>query len=51
MIPKRKNRGDFMNVLIASDKFKGSLTALQVCTIIQKELMSLHPQWKKQLVL
>lgn len=35
-----------MNVLIASDKFKGSLTALQVCTIIQKELMSLHPQWK-----
>ncbi len=32
-----------MNILIAPDKFKGSLTATEVCSIIQSAMISINP--------
>lgn len=35
-----------MNVLVAFDKFKDSLSAHQACEIVADELRQLHPDWK-----
>jgi len=35
-----------MRILIAPDKFKGSLTALQVCEIIRSTILENHPEHK-----
>ncbi|WP_043585591.1 glycerate kinase [Geminisphaera colitermitum] len=34
-----------MNVLVALDKFKDSLSAHQACEIVAEELRRLHPEW------
>ncbi|MEQ9414185.1 MAG: glycerate kinase, partial [Cyclobacteriaceae bacterium] len=35
-----------MKIVIAPDKFKGSLTANEVCSIVQTELLKKHPEFE-----
>ena len=35
-----------MKVVVALDKFKGSLTALLACGIVRDALLSVHPKWE-----
>jgi glycerate 2-kinase len=37
-----------MNILIAPDKFKGSLTAQQVCDAVASAILKVHPEWNVQ---